>query len=94
MQDILAQMVEASKETSRDELQREFSIDDRSSGKVQAVVKSGPKRKGKGLRRFVSRASSSDHDPMRSSYGNPVLGAEAETFDIDAPRAIERENTY
>ena len=90
MQDLLAQMVEASKETSRDELQREFSIDDRSGGKVQAVVKSG---KGKGLRRFASRASSSDHDTMRSSYGNPVLAAEAETFDSDAPRAIDRDPT-
>ena len=78
MQDLLAQMMDLSKDASKDALQREFSIDEVAHQKLKAVKHSSNRS---AMKRFMSRATSRDtHRPL-SSYSNPVLAAERNIFD-------------
>lgn len=78
MQDLLAQMMELTKDASKDALQREFSIDEVAHQEVKAVKHSS---KRSTMTRFMSRATSRDMRRPLSSYDNPVLAAERNIFD-------------
>lgn len=80
MQDLLAQMLELSKGTSKDALQRELSIDQVAHQGVKAVT-SRKHGKRTAMQRFMSRASSRDMREPLSRYSNPVVAAETNIFD-------------
>ena len=104
MQDLLAQMVEVSKDTSKEVLERELSIDEQHHGQQNgaprpAAIRGGPRT---AVRRFLSTHSTTSRDRAQSrdsgqlrldsplhNYKNPVLPEATSSFDVEAPAQQE-----